>query len=121
MGRSDTTVKVVLTASITLVALAVLQGTTSLARVAPEQEWKIVRQTIDRDAASGAHPNADQYRKFAGPMVCAGCTGRNVAPHTPGTKHFNYKSSTSLAAPKSGPPSPSVHLHLTPPPTPKIR
>jgi hypothetical protein len=42
MGRSDTTVKVVLTASITLVALAVLQGTTSLARVAPEQEWKTV-------------------------------------------------------------------------------
>src|ERR1700681_806906 len=50
MSRSDKPVKVVLTATICLVASSSLQGTTTAARANPAQEWKDVQNFIVRDA-----------------------------------------------------------------------
>jgi hypothetical protein len=50
MSRSDKPVKVVLTATICLVASSSLQGTTTTAQANPAQEWNDVQNFIVRDA-----------------------------------------------------------------------
>ncbi len=51
MNRPDRPVKVVLTASICLVASSALQGTTTTVQAKPEQRWQAAQRSIEKEAA----------------------------------------------------------------------
>jgi hypothetical protein len=50
MSRSDKPIKIVLSASICLVASSALQGTTTTVQAKPEEQWRAVQQSIERAA-----------------------------------------------------------------------
>jgi len=54
MRRPTKPVKVVLTASVALVASQALQGTTTEARAKPEDQWRAVQQSIENQARTQA-------------------------------------------------------------------
>jgi hypothetical protein len=65
MSRSDKPVKVVLTASICLVASSALQGTTTTIQANLDQQWEAVQQSIERDLANSANERKSGSIQFA--------------------------------------------------------
>ncbi len=137
MARSDTPVKVVLTASISLVASSALQGTATIARVAPEQQWKAVQASIERDAVTRENAGSNAGDRIAQTSP-ASPTPHPTPPPSPG-RGFGWGASSAPQIGITGggidkrsslrvvrPPSPTPvsnrpPIHVFTPPVPKIR
>jgi len=66
MSRPDKPIKVVLTASICLVASSALQGTTATVQPDPQRQWKDVQQSIERDSDNVLSQGERGTLRFAG-------------------------------------------------------
>lgn len=133
MGRSDTPVKIVLTASISLVASSALQGTTAIASVTPEQQWKAVQQSIEREAgfhfSAGSGGHVREAQTTPPPIPPSPYGPGPLGPYHPGTPPTNPKAPKSLDRPSlrvTPPPIPTPvgnrpPIHVSTPPLPKIK